>query len=246
MPSLLQVLNAGAGSSASGEAANVAAFTANPAQTIQQDLQSLAVFSPVKDLTVRPLFGTGANGAARSAGRRATGLFGVVMVLDFRGCRRRLIRLGSSLARGRVRCIWPRRPGMGWRRICRRRRRRLSRWSPVGVGAVVGPASVSMAAAAMPYVSWLSAAAGQAASAAAQGLAAATAFEVAHAATVRPLAVTGNRTTWQTLLATNFFGINLPAIAATEFQYVECRPGCGRDAGVSRGGDLGGLDVGAV
>jgi PE family len=69
---LLQVLNAGAGSSASGEAANVAAFTANPAQTIQQDLQSLAVFSPVKDLTVRPLFGTTANGAARSgqAGER--------------------------------------------------------------------------------------------------------------------------------------------------------------------------------
>jgi PPE-repeat protein len=84
-----------------------------------------------------------------------------------------------------------------------------------------GPASVSMAAAAMPYVSWLSAAAGQAASAAAQALAAATAFEVAHAATVHPLAVTGNRTTLATLLATNFFGINLPAIAATEFQYVE-------------------------
>ena len=84
-----------------------------------------------------------------------------------------------------------------------------------------GPASVSMAAAAMPYVSWLSAAAGQAASAAAQALATATAFEVAHAATVHPLAVTGNRTTLATLLATNFFGINLPAIAATEFQYVE-------------------------
>ncbi len=73
---LLQVLNAGAGSSASGEAANVAAFTANPAQTIQQDLQSLAVFSPVKDLTVRPLFGTRANGAARTgqAGERLAGL----------------------------------------------------------------------------------------------------------------------------------------------------------------------------
>ncbi len=84
-----------------------------------------------------------------------------------------------------------------------------------------GPASLAMAAAAMPYVSWLSAAAGQAASAAAQAVAAAMAFEVAQAATVHPLAVTGNRTTLATLLATNFFGINLPAIAATEFQYVE-------------------------
>src|ERR1700751_6038099 len=47
----VQALTEGAGSYVSAEAANVAAFTANPAQTIQQDLQSLAMFSPVKDLT---------------------------------------------------------------------------------------------------------------------------------------------------------------------------------------------------
>ena len=40
-------------------------------------------------------------------------------------------------------------------------------------------------------------------------------------ATVHPAAVTANRTTLATLVATNFFGINAPAIAATEFQYVE-------------------------
>ena len=34
----MQALSAGAGSYVSAEAANVAAFTANPAQTIQQDL----------------------------------------------------------------------------------------------------------------------------------------------------------------------------------------------------------------
>ncbi|MDR3740164.1 MAG: PE family protein, partial [Terracidiphilus sp.] len=34
----VQTLTAGAGSYASAEAANVAAFTANPAQTVQQDL----------------------------------------------------------------------------------------------------------------------------------------------------------------------------------------------------------------
>ncbi len=114
-------------------------------------------------------------------------------------------------------------------------------------GPWAGPASASMAAAATPYVGWLTAAAGQAASAGAQARAAATAFEVAQAATVHPAAVTANRTTLATLIATNFFGINAPAIAATEFQYVEMwAAGCGRDAGVSRGGDVGGLDDGAV
>jgi PPE-repeat protein len=88
-------------------------------------------------------------------------------------------------------------------------------------GPWAGPASASMAAAAAPYVGWLTAAAGQAAAAAAQARAAAAAFETALSATVHPAAVTGNRTTLSTLVATNFFGINAPAIAATEFQYVE-------------------------
>jgi PPE-repeat protein len=88
-------------------------------------------------------------------------------------------------------------------------------------GPWAGPASASMAAAATPYVGWLTAAAGQAASAAAQARAAAAAFETALAATVHPAAVTANRTTLQTLVATNFFGFNAPAIASTEFTYVE-------------------------
>ena len=88
-------------------------------------------------------------------------------------------------------------------------------------GPWAGPASASMAAAAAPYVGWLTAAAGQATSAGAQARAAATAFEVAQAATVHPAAVTANRTTLATLIATNFLGLNAPAIAATEFQYVE-------------------------
>jgi len=88
-------------------------------------------------------------------------------------------------------------------------------------GPWAGPASASMAAAAAPYVGWLTAAAGQAALAAGQARAAATAFETAQMATVHPAAVTANRTTLATLVATNFFGINAPAIAATEFQYVE-------------------------
>src|SRR5262245_22030357 len=60
-------------------------------------------------------------------------------------------------------------------------------------GPWAGPASVSMAAAATPYVGWLSAAAGQAETAALQARTAATAFESALAATVPTPAVTANR-----------------------------------------------------
>ena len=49
----VQTLNAGAGSYVSAETANVAAFTANPAQTIQQDLLGL-INAPSLALTGRP------------------------------------------------------------------------------------------------------------------------------------------------------------------------------------------------
>jgi PPE-repeat protein len=88
-------------------------------------------------------------------------------------------------------------------------------------GPWAGPASVTMAAAATPYVGWLSAAAGQAELAAGQARAAASAFEAALTATVHPAAVTANRVSLVSLVATNFFGLNAPAIAATEFDYVE-------------------------
>ena len=58
----VQALTAGAGSYVSAEAANVAAFTANPAQTIQQDLLG-AINAPSLALTGRPLIGNGASGA---------------------------------------------------------------------------------------------------------------------------------------------------------------------------------------
>lgn len=74
---------------------------------------------------------------------------------------------------------------------------------------------------AAPYVGWLSAAAGQAELSAGQATAAATAFEAALAATVHPAAVTANRVLLGALVATNILGQNTPAIAATEFDYVE-------------------------
>ncbi|WP_408632671.1 PPE family protein [Mycobacterium saskatchewanense] len=88
-------------------------------------------------------------------------------------------------------------------------------------GPWAGPASLAMAAAATPYVGWLSAAAGQAESAAAQARTAATAFEAAQTATIPTPAVVANRVQLMALIATNILGQNTPAIAATEFEYME-------------------------
>ncbi|MDM4143282.1 MULTISPECIES: PPE family protein [Mycobacterium] len=85
----------------------------------------------------------------------------------------------------------------------------------------VGPASASMLAAVTPYVSWLSAMAALAEDTAGQARAAAAAFEAAFAMTVPPPVIAANRVLLANLVATNFFGQNTPAIAATEAQYME-------------------------
>ncbi|KEP41960.1 PPE family protein [Mycobacterium kansasii] len=82
-----------------------------------------------------------------------------------------------------------------------------------------GPVSASMAAAAAPYVAWLAATAGQAQETANQARAAAAAFEAAFAMTVPPPLIAANRTQLMALIATNIFGQNTPAIAATEALY---------------------------
>jgi PPE-repeat protein len=84
-----------------------------------------------------------------------------------------------------------------------------------------GPASASMAAAAATYVAWMGAAATQAEQAATQARAAASAFESAFAATVPPPLIAANRAQLAMLVATNFLGINTPAIMATEVHYAE-------------------------
>ncbi len=88
-------------------------------------------------------------------------------------------------------------------------------------GAWLGPASVSMAAAAAMYTGWMSATAEQAKQAADQARAAVAAYEAAFAATVPPEVVAENRALLLSLVATNLFGQNSPAIAATETQYAE-------------------------
>ena len=84
-----------------------------------------------------------------------------------------------------------------------------------------GPSSTAMAAAAAPYAAWMSTTAGQAELAATQAQAAAGAHEAAFAATVHPAVVAANRAQLMTLVATNLFGQNTPAIATTEAQYGE-------------------------
>ena len=84
-----------------------------------------------------------------------------------------------------------------------------------------GPASVSMVAAAAPYVSWLSATAAQAQESGVQARAAAAAYEAAFAMTVPPPVIAANRALLMGLIATNFFGQNAPAIAATEAHYAQ-------------------------
>jgi PPE-repeat protein len=82
-----------------------------------------------------------------------------------------------------------------------------------------GPSSGAMAAAAAPYVTWISTTAALAEQTAAQAQAAASAYEAALAATVPPALVAQNRTQLASLTATNIFGQNGGAIAATEAEY---------------------------
>src|SRR6516162_3780901 len=88
-------------------------------------------------------------------------------------------------------------------------------------GPWLGPSSKAMATAVAPYIAWMSATAGQAELAAAQAQAAAAAYAAAFAATVPPPEIAANRALLMMLIATNFFGQNTSAIAATEAQYAE-------------------------
>src|SRR6202000_972519 len=78
-----------------------------------------------------------------------------------------------------------------------------------------------MRAPAATFVEWLSATAAQAEESATQAHAAAAGYETAFAMTVPPPVIAANRALLATLLATNFFGQNPPAIATTEIQYAE-------------------------
>lgn len=85
----------------------------------------------------------------------------------------------------------------------------------------LGPASVAMAAATMPYAAWLSAMSGQAEQTATQAKTAAAAFEAAFAMMVPPPLIAANRAQLMALVAANFLGQNSPAIEALQAEYAE-------------------------
>jgi PPE-repeat protein len=76
-----------------------------------------------------------------------------------------------------------------------------------------------MSASAAPYLAWLRTTSQQAQQVAASAQAAAGAFNSASASVIPTAQVFANRTRLAQLLATNGFGRNLPAIAATEADY---------------------------
>jgi PPE-repeat protein len=84
-----------------------------------------------------------------------------------------------------------------------------------------GPSSASMTTAAATFVEWLTTTAAQAEQSATQAQAAVAGYETAFAMTVPPPVIAANRSLLTALVATNFFGQNTPAIAATEIQYAE-------------------------
>ncbi|HEY1838770.1 MAG TPA: PPE family protein [Mycobacterium sp.] len=84
-----------------------------------------------------------------------------------------------------------------------------------------GPSSTTMADAVAPYTVWIRATATQAEQTATQARAAAAAYETAFAATVPPPVIAANRALLMSLIATNIFGQNASAIAATEAQYAQ-------------------------
>jgi PPE-repeat protein len=88
-------------------------------------------------------------------------------------------------------------------------------------GPWLGSSSASMAAAATPYLDWMTTTAAQAEQTATQARAAAAAYEAAFAMTVPPAVIAANRSLLMTLIATNVLGQNTAAIAATETHYAE-------------------------
>lgn len=82
-----------------------------------------------------------------------------------------------------------------------------------------GPSSMAMIEAFEPYLAWLRTTAVQCQELAASVETVTAAFELTHWTVVHPSVVAANRARLAVLLATNFFGINAPAIAETEAEY---------------------------
>ncbi len=88
-------------------------------------------------------------------------------------------------------------------------------------GSWTGPSSAMMGISSAQFVAWVLTTAANAEKAAALASGAVGAYDTAFAATIPPWEVERNQITTATLIATNFFGVNSAAIAASEAQYQE-------------------------
>ena len=113
--------------------------------------------------------------------------------------------------------------GAAWSQLAAEMRSAAASYSSIISGLTSGtwsgPSSVSMAAAAAPYATWMNTTAAQAEQTAAQAQAAVSAYEQAFGMTVPPAEIATNRTQLVSLLQNNVLGQNAPAIAATEAEY---------------------------
>jgi PPE-repeat protein len=84
-----------------------------------------------------------------------------------------------------------------------------------------GPSAAAMNQSIAPYLSWMRTTSQQAQQIAMSAKAAATAFNATSATVIPTAVVLANRAQLAHLLATNIFGVNMPAIAANEAAYQE-------------------------
>jgi PPE-repeat protein len=84
-----------------------------------------------------------------------------------------------------------------------------------------GPSSEAMAAAAQPYITWLTTTSGQLQEAATKAMSSAAAYQTAYSSSIPPAVVLANRTQLAQLVAKNTLGQYTAAIAANEAQYGE-------------------------
>lgn len=85
----------------------------------------------------------------------------------------------------------------------------------------LGASARAMLSAVSPYIDWLNTTAAEAEITASQAGAAVAAYEMVFTLVVPPPVIAANRVLLMTLAATNFFGQNTPALAATEADYLE-------------------------
>jgi PPE-repeat protein len=84
-----------------------------------------------------------------------------------------------------------------------------------------GPSSEAMAAAAQPYIAWLTTTSAQLQEAATKAMSSAAAYQTAYSSSIPPAVILANRTQLAQLVAKNTLGQYTGAIAANEAQYGE-------------------------